>query len=103
MVALVSTIASPFFAYALRAVRGVAATPFEKGNKKEQLHPRGHEHGPPAPAVDSSVNNFESHNVYSLLHQPGHGHCDNRVSPLADFVNLLTPHSLDQLVLARFW
>jgi hypothetical protein len=39
MVALVSTIASPFFAYALRVVCGVSATPFEKGNKNSRSIP----------------------------------------------------------------
>jgi hypothetical protein len=57
----------PFFAYALRAVRGASATPLEKGNKKVYLNPRGHERGPTAPAADSSVDNFKSQNVYSLV------------------------------------
>ena len=70
MVALGSTIASPFFAYTLRAGREASATPLEKGNKKAQRHPHGHAHGPTVFAVDSSVDNCKSQNVYSLLHQP---------------------------------
>jgi hypothetical protein len=68
MVALASTIVSPFFAYTLHAMGEDSATPLEKGNKKAQLHPRNHEHDMAASAVDSFVDNFKAQNVYSLLH-----------------------------------
>jgi hypothetical protein len=62
-----------FFASALLAVREASATPLERGNKKAQLHPPGHEHGQTAASEDSSVDNFKSQNVYGLLHKPDHG------------------------------